>query len=650
MKQLYLLLLAICLLSSCGRSSSEEQGKTPSPDFLYPVETVNDAVAIVNVRTGEELPGQFASAEMFFEGVALVRDRHSLLYGYIKPSGDYAIEPKYASATNFSNGIAFVALPDSGLIAINRSGKELFALPEVEVVRPYISDFATGQLTSGEACLIDTKGEITKFDDGTIPIPIAFWSDRILVMSQEDKFGMMQKTGLQTIPCEYDYLGVIPNSNLLVYRIDKRFGLLSDVGLQITGPDFDNITLSEDLLLVETDNRWGVIDLKGNTVIPQQFEEIIPDGDLFLVRQNDLYGWCDSKGKFVINPQFKEVAPFGKEKLTPVRSGEDFGYIDKKGKFAINPQFSMAGSFYKGLAPAIKSNDRDNKIGYINEKGDFEIKPQFDKASSFGDDFALIMQDYKLGFIDREGLYAINPQFTDILLSKEIKEFPGQHVGNSRSYYAKKRYLPIGGTAFFFKDYLLPVKTPDEKIVFIDKNGKYMSSLYEGLTDEATAWHTMHVAVDRTEAQNNKTDIQPIVDRLSSCINSIDLQQNAQQLKEKYGLKESQFKDDLTVILSRESAAYFNLILKAECSPWIRVSDGWFGYKKVFNEKYVPKYYDVELTLTGKADDKGYAFTDSLLGAISKQLNMTNNIGQLGDKKIELLSEYEGSFLFRITK
>lgn len=61
--------------------------------------------------TGEILYSGFADAHRFSDGLAQVKDPESGLYGYIGLNGEYAIPPQYGFASDFSEGLAAVALP-----------------------------------------------------------------------------------------------------------------------------------------------------------------------------------------------------------------------------------------------------------------------------------------------------------------------------------------------------------------------------------------------------------------------------------------------------------------------------------------------------------------------------------------------------------
>ena len=172
------------------------------------------------------------------------------------------------------------------------------------------------------------------------------------------------------------------------------------------------------------------------------------------------------------------------------------------------------------------------------------------------------------------------------------------------------------------------------------------------MAENSETWHTKGFVIPYSSylAQSDKVDIQPIVDQLVACIREIDPSQTVQQLKAKYGLSDNQFKNNGIEICSKESANS-RVLMRATCDPWSRVSDGWFGYKRVFNENCVPHLYEVTLRLTDKAADKSDDFVTALRRAFGEKLNFENGeTGRLDDKSVAFITEYENEFYFHIQK
>lgn len=636
------MLVSVALLSSCGGHSSSTE-LTPDPGYLYPMGSVSsDDMVFVDIRTGEELPGQFAAAHMFFDGLALVQDKATKLYGYVDPTGQYVIKPQYVSATAFAKGVAIAALPDSGLACIDHNGDEVFRLPEVEWMTMFFRESAAvGQKTTGEVCIIDRKGNISvTLDEGQALVSISY-KNGVGLKDRSGKCGVIDWDGKLLIPYQYDGI-TLTEGDCAIYQSGGKYGLVSLENEILTGADFDEITeFDEDRLQFKQNGKRGIMDMEGKQLVPAQFDRFVVDGDWYVVKQGKLYGWCDAKGEVVINPQFDEVQLFGDASLAAVRTGKSWGYIDKKGKFAINPQFSAAGYFCDGLAPAARSEDL--KMGYIDEDGKFVIEPQFDAASSFGDGIALVSKDRKIGFIDEDGTYVINPQFSDARSTKELRLWLDDQSD------IRRRYIPWGRAPFFSKDHLLPVITADSKMVLIDKTGHYVSKIYKGMSEAGLNWYSASVGQVPGEAHSDKVDVQQLVEQFVSTIREIVPGQTAKQLKAHYNLSESDFNNQM-VTLTEKQFICSRVSVKARCNPWNRVYDGWFGYKRVFNENCVPEYYEVAFSLTNKAANKGEKLRTAFRKAFSKELNYGEQGGHVNDMHVSLISEDGNTFLFRIKK
>ena len=72
-------------------------------------------------------------------------------------------------------------------------------------------------------------------------------------------------------------------------------------------------------------------------------------------------------------------------------------------------------------------------------------------------------------------------------------------------------------------------------------------------------------------------------------------------LKEKVG--EKMFKGG-EVTIDKTATQQFTLTLKADCNPWKKVSDGWFGYNNVFQPDMPITNFKMVLSLEGNASDK----------------------------------------------
>jgi hypothetical protein len=267
-------------------------------------------------------------------------------FGYLNAKGQWAIEPRYAEATDFYNGFAWVVEEGGCPQLINTKGK-VQTESDADAVSVYIDGIAScnkcvvkDKSIIAEAQFIDIKGNKLFENIEGARYYLKDYSEKLMPFRMDDKYGYVDNTG--------------------AIKINPQFGEVY--------PFFDGVAV------VESGDKYGVIDKNGKYVINPQFDAMVPDKGMFMVLMGDQWGWVDKKGTYVINPQFSNAKPFGEANLAPVKMGDSWGYIDKKGTIKINPQFDYAQSFC-GKYALVRVDDL---WGTIDKKGAYVANPQFD--------------------------------------------------------------------------------------------------------------------------------------------------------------------------------------------------------------------------------------------------------------------------------
>ena len=87
---------------------------------------------------------------------------------------------------------------------------------------------------------------------------------------RDGKYGFEDGSGLEVIPCKYDFVGELKGGCLICVSLNDRIGLYDKSGQEISpcvysGMDF-LCGFREGLLAVRRGNRWGFIDISGQEV------------------------------------------------------------------------------------------------------------------------------------------------------------------------------------------------------------------------------------------------------------------------------------------------------------------------------------------------------------------------------------------------
>jgi hypothetical protein len=348
MKNIYLFLglTLSALFCSCGEGGD-------ATVKLIPVQNGND-YGYIDWDGKIVINPQFAEAGLFVDGLALIRTSGAQpQYGYIDSKGAYVINPQFVQATDFSDGVALTVKANEAPKGINQKGEVLFEIKNAQSVTNYSEGLAGYSVENEEGLnwgFIDNKGtsvinpqfgRVGNFNEG-----------KCAVMNKEGKWGYVDKTGKIIVNTQFSSAGIFKNGKAVVFDSSGKAGLIDDTGKYLINP---------------------------------QFQNMVPDGENFIVASGDRYGWADSEGKIIINTQFEGAYPFNGNGTAPVRQGNNWGYIDEKGTYVINPQFDFAYPFVGGKALVRSGKD----IGIIDKKGSYVVNPQFSGIGNGYNFFAL---------------------------------------------------------------------------------------------------------------------------------------------------------------------------------------------------------------------------------------------------------------------
>lgn len=381
-------------MAACGTGASDRAWNTDDLRYV-PLVTDEGPMVYVDTQTGKQ-SGYVYGGSLFSDGCALV---HSSEGGW--QYVDYDLEPltgeSYYDATNFCEGMAWVAKPGGPLTAIDKKGCVLFEFKQAECAYAFHEGLAVFRNAEGLYGLVDKKGHLVAEPQWADVGPMVA-GGLLTVKSQENgKWGIVNRKGETVVDCRFASFG-------------------EWTGEQAFVNNYMQALREKRIPFKDASGKWGVIDAEGNYRINPQFDGILLDGDNYMFRKARLIGWCDKNGKYLINPQFRDAQAFGDNAVTAVENKDrDWGYIDKKGQWVIQPRFSEARPFLAcGIAPVRDEDSRD--WGAIDKSGKWVINPQFAQMIDYGADDRLIVADQSdnVGIIGTDGHYVVSPVYDDV--------------------------------------------------------------------------------------------------------------------------------------------------------------------------------------------------------------------------------------------
>ncbi len=302
------------------------------------------------------------------------------IYKDIKPLG-----------SNYENGYIIVTTENKyGVIGIDKS---VIMEPVYEGIK-YIgsTDFYSIKVSDKEY-LFDNKNKTTSqvgYNE------IVNMSDENIIIKNNNKFGIVDKSGTVKAEANYEYLEYAFSN----YYIAKR------------------------------DNKYGVVDSNGTILIECKYVDMMYNKSAEFIRAD-----IDDIESVIYGSNLEEkitgiVSEINEEKgYIRVRVGQDYKYYNLKLEEKQNKEIYTGNTLF-----LIKDN---GKYGYVNKDGKIVVECRYDDAkeqNSYG--YCAIQKDGKWGSINANGVIE---QDTTVDLSKNIYiDFIGSwHLNTTGDYYTK---------------------------------------------------------------------------------------------------------------------------------------------------------------------------------------------------------------------
>lgn len=301
----------------------------------------------MNAKGEVKIEPQFAEAYDFSEGLAVVgvlnNDKSidtNILYGYINMNGEFVISPVYYEAYDFSEGLAAVALNKDGSIK--------------DVMFEHY----------GDSSYIDKSGNVIIDDD--YQSMHSFHNGYAAVYSEKNHYGYVDKKG-NFITVDTDHLNDFQNGYVIIDNkiIDTNFEVVFD------DDEYENIMISDKFIIARKNGKYGVIDLQKNLIIDFKYDYLCYTNDeyLFVFMQGDKYGYVDINDNVIINPNYDFISEFTNDiAVIYDNKSKKYKIINKRNEILLELNVNIYEA--KILShDLIRTYNKDDTISYINLEG-----------------------------------------------------------------------------------------------------------------------------------------------------------------------------------------------------------------------------------------------------------------------------------------
>ena len=277
------------------------------------------------------------------------------------------------------------------------------------------------------------------------------WYDKMYSFSEglakvklNGKWGFIDKTGREVIPCKYDWVNLFLKG-LAKVCLNWKWGFVDTTGKEVIPCKYDEVNVfSKGLSAVRLNGKYGFVDTTGREICPCKYDWVTDFCEgLARVQLNDKMGIIDKSGREICPCKYDSIYNF-KDGLSKVSLNGKFGYIDKTGKEICPCKYDGIGDFVEGLAPVILNWKR----GFIDKTGREVIPCKYDYVFKFDDDFARAKLNGKQGYIDKQGNWydekpSVLPESINKITISDIRYMVNECVNRLNEMgYNPREYLP----------------------------------------------------------------------------------------------------------------------------------------------------------------------------------------------------------------
>lgn len=345
-------------------------------------------------------PKKNNTSDFLFANPAIVVESGGKL-GAINANGEEIVPTVYDALEVYKYNI--IANKDNESIVFDKDGKEIFRTEEYTI----ISEFNNN-------CFL-IKKEVSDNEK----------TDSVY------KYGVIDKSGNEFVPCTYDnILNTVDYSNLVSVKINDKWGYINkNTGIIAITPQFDSTSNFNEvgIAIVKNGKKYGLIDENGTYIanlIYYQIEQITNE-----------YYWCyidekkeksviiDKTGKNILKLDSGEVEGFVDNKYFIIED-EHLYVLDKDGNYIIKPLYdniieypskaTFGNEQYSLVNNGLICVKKDDTYGYINIKDEEIIPFSYEEAYAYSNGNAIVKLGEKYGLIDTKGNYIVNPQYESL--------------------------------------------------------------------------------------------------------------------------------------------------------------------------------------------------------------------------------------------
>ncbi|MFI3230695.1 MAG: WG repeat-containing protein [bacterium] len=326
-------------------------------------------------------------------------------YGLMDISGNIILEPEYNDVKDFVDGIAVVIKKDDNdtksFSLVNTSGEFLTPFTEIESINNFSEGLLAVQKNNKYGFIDNTGTEVIPFDYRLV----TDFSSGLAKVWTDDKSYFIDKDNNIVLDVESKYASVgnaFYEGLLIVKNENNKWGFINTSGVEVTSFIYDEFINSSQygLHAVKRDGKWGFIDETGTEIIPLIYDSVndFSEGFCYVTKDSNSY-FIDTNGNIILSSNDVPYAFASHGVYDGLISFIDKsiykeGYYDINGNIIIPAIYDLGYSFNNGFT-VVKKDDKEYIIknplyGNIDDSNDVESESEQEQEESINPNLTAI--------------------------------------------------------------------------------------------------------------------------------------------------------------------------------------------------------------------------------------------------------------------
>ncbi|MCL2342174.1 MAG: WG repeat-containing protein [Firmicutes bacterium] len=258
-------------------------------------------------------------------------------WGVIDNNGNTVIEPKYDE---------MIVVPNKNVpvFICAYSVDDASGTYKAKAVNEQNNEILTGYDTIQALDNYDSKQNI-------------WYEDNVLKVSKAGKYGLIDFSGKEILPCEYDDITTLKGakSNILVTKAGS-VGLVKGNGQTIIPSSYKDIKILKDgytnsYIIIDANNKYGIISTSGKVAISPKYDSIkyINSGNYYATVENGVLELVNTDGGVFLSGKYDDITNMNNDNAVVVKGGK-YGIANKDGTEKVAPSYDSLtyafGDFY----------------------------------------------------------------------------------------------------------------------------------------------------------------------------------------------------------------------------------------------------------------------------------------------------------------